>query len=176
MSQNILLIEDDLSYATAIREALTHSNHGTFRVEWVRHCIEGLERVIRSGRQEKHHPDGIAAVLTDLFLADSHGIGTFHRLFCAAPQIPILVLSAAQDEEVAKSAVQHGAQEYLLKSKLDGDLFPKALASMVKRAASPEPLFEDKDRAQVMLNSIGDGVMSIDLWARVTYLKRSLRT
>ena len=170
MSQNILLIEDDLSYATAIREALTYSNHGAFQVEWVRHCIEGLERLVKSGKQEKHRPDGIAAVLTDLFLADSHGIGTFDRLFCAAPQIPILVLSAYQDEEIAKLAVEHGAQDYLLKGNFDGDSFAKALASMVERAANAEALFEEKERAQVTLNSIGDGVMSIDVWARVTYL------
>src|ERR1700688_4038215 len=113
MSQNILLIEDDLSYATAIREALTGSSHGAFEVEWVRHCIEGLERLVTAGRQEKHRPDGIAAVLADFFLADSHGIGTFDRLFCAAPHIPILVLSPTQHEEVARLAVQHGAQDYL---------------------------------------------------------------
>src|SRR5580700_7931201 len=170
MSQNILLIEDDLSYATAIREALTASNHGAFEVEWVRHCIEGLERVVKAGRQEKHRPDGIAAVLADLFLADSHGIGTFDRLFCAAPQIPIVVLTATQDEEIAKMAVQHGAQDYLLKTKFDGNVFPKALASMVERAAHAEALYEEKERAQVMLNSIGDGVVSVDLWAHVTYL------
>ena len=170
MSQNILLIEDDLSYATAIREALNYSSEGPFQVEWVRHCIEGLEWLVKAGKQEQHRPDGIAAVLADLFLADSHGIGTFDRLFCAAPQIPILVLSASQDEEVAKLAVKHGAQDYLLKAKFDGDLFPKALASMVERAANAETLFEERERAQVTLNSIGDGVMSIDIWGHVTYL------
>jgi diguanylate cyclase (GGDEF)-like protein/PAS domain S-box-containing protein len=176
MFQNILLIEDDLSYATAIREALTDSGHGPFQVEWVRHCIDGLERLVKSGRQEKHRPNGIAAVLADLFLADSHGIGTFDRLFCAAPQIPILVLSGTQDEEIAKLAVAHGAQDYLLKTKFDGDSFPKALASMVERAANAEALFEEKERAQVTLNSIGDGVMSVDVWAQVTYLNTVAET
>jgi len=50
----------------------------------------------------KQRADGIAAVLIDLFLPDSQGIETFDRLFDSAPQIPILVLSAAQDEDVAK--------------------------------------------------------------------------
>ncbi|HSY07641.1 MAG TPA: EAL domain-containing protein [Steroidobacteraceae bacterium] len=176
MSQNILLIEDDLSYATAIREALIRSNHGAFQVEWVRHCIEGLERLVKTGRQEQSRPDGIAAVLANLFLADSHGIGTFDRLFCAAPEVPILVLSATQDEETAKLAVQHGAQDYLLKAKFDGDSFPKVLASIVERAASAEALFEAKEHAQMLLNSIGDGVMSIDVWGHVTYLNAVAET
>src|SRR3984885_8089850 len=170
MSQNILLIEDDLSYATAIRQALTCSNNGAYEVEWVRHCIEGLERLAEAGKQGRHSPHGIAAVLTNLYLADSHGIGTFDRLFCAAPQVPILVLSAVQDEAVAKLAVEHGAQDYLLKTKVDGTSFTKVLASMVERVANAEDLFEEKQRAEVTLNSIGDGVMSTDVWGHVIYL------
>jgi len=170
MSQNILLIEDDLSYATAIREALIYASDGSFQVEWVRHCIEGIERLARAGKQEKYRPAGIAAVLADLCLADSNGIGTFDRLFRAAPQIPILVLSALQDEDIAKLAVQHGAQDYLLKTNFDGEELPKALVTMVERAANAEALFEEKERAQITLNSIGDGVMSTDIWGHVTYL------
>jgi hypothetical protein len=69
MSRNILLIENDLSYATAIRQALTSSNHRAYEVEWVRHCIEGLERLVEAGKQERHSPSGIAAVLANLYLA-----------------------------------------------------------------------------------------------------------
>jgi diguanylate cyclase (GGDEF)-like protein/PAS domain S-box-containing protein len=170
MSQNILLIEDDLSYATAIREALIYSGDGSFQVEWVRHCIEGIERLARAGKQERYRPEGITAVLADLCLADSYGIGTFDRLFCAAPQIPILVLSAQQDEDIAKLAVQHGAQDYLLKTNFDGERLPKALVSMVERAANAEALFVERERAQITLNSIGDGVISTDIWGHVTYL------
>jgi diguanylate cyclase (GGDEF)-like protein/PAS domain S-box-containing protein len=170
MSQNILLIEDDLSYATAIREALIYSSDGSFQVEWVRHCIEGIELLARAGKQEQYRPEGIAAVLADLCLADSNGIGTFERLFRAAPQIPILVLSAQQDEDIAKLAVQHGAQDYLLKTNFDGEQLPKALVGMVERAANAEALFAEKERAQFTLNSIGDGVMSTDVRGHVTYL------
>jgi diguanylate cyclase (GGDEF)-like protein/PAS domain S-box-containing protein len=170
MSQNVLLIQDDPSDAKAVREALINSSDGSFQVEWVRRCSEGLERLAREGKQEKQRTDGIAAVLVDLFLPDSHGIETFDRLFRAAPQIPILVLSASQDEDIAKLAVEHGAQDYLLKARLDSYLLPKALGSMVERAANAEALFEEKERAQVTLNSIGDAVMSTDLWGHVTYL------
>jgi PAS domain S-box-containing protein len=114
--------------------------------------------------------DAVGSVLVDLFLPDSQGIETFDQIFRVAPQIPILVLSAVQDEDIAKLAVQHGAQDYLLKTRLDGYLLPKALDSMVERAANAEALFEEKERAQVTLNSIGDAVMSTDVWGRVTYL------
>ena len=41
---------------------------------------------------------------------------------------------------------------------------------MIERAANAEALFEEKERAQVTLNSIGDAVMSTDVWGNVTYL------
>jgi diguanylate cyclase (GGDEF)-like protein/PAS domain S-box-containing protein len=164
--KNVLLIQEDPADAKAVRDAL----NGSFQVEWVRCCSEGLGRLAREGKQEKQGTHGIGAVLVDLFLPDSHGIETFERLFHAAPQIPILVLSAAQDEEIAKLAVQHGAQDYLLKTRLDAYLLPKALEMMVERAAIAEALFDEKERAQITLNSIGDAVMSTDVWGQVTYL------
>lgn len=166
MSQNILLVQDDPLGARAIREALTKSDTG-FHVEWVRCCSEALERLAAEAKHGKH---GIVAILADLVLPDTRGIETFDRLFNAAPQIPILVLSAFQNEGVAKLALQHGAQDYLLKPHLDGYSLLKALGSMVERAANIGALLEEKERAQVTLNSIGDAVMSTDVWGRVTYL------
>src|SRR3982074_2389167 len=160
---NILLIQDDPTDAKAVRSAL----NGSFQVEWVSSCAAGLERL---AEEAKPQTVGIGAVLVDLFLPDCHGIETFDRLFHAAPQIPILVLSAAQDEEVAKLAVQRGAQDYLLKNHLAGYLLSKALVSMIERAAIAEALFDEKERAQVTLNSIGDAVMITDVGAQVTYL------
>jgi PAS domain S-box/diguanylate cyclase (GGDEF) domain len=124
----------------------------------------------REERQEEERAGAIVAVLVDLSLPDSHGIETFDRLFRAAPKIPMLVLSASQDEDIAKLAVQHGAQDYLLKGRLDGYLLPKTLGSMVERAASAEALFEEKERAQVALNTIADAVMSTDIQGHVTFL------
>ena len=167
MSQNILLIQDDPADARAVCEALSNSGHASFQVEWVRCCSAGLERL---ATDRKQLTDGIAAVLIDLFLPDSHGIETFDRLFRAAPQIPILVLCASQDEDIAKLAVQHGAQDYLLKARLDSYLLPKALGSMVERSANAEALFVEKERAQVTLDSIGDAVISTDIRGHVTYL------
>jgi diguanylate cyclase (GGDEF)-like protein/PAS domain S-box-containing protein len=112
----------------------------------------------------------IGAVLLDLFLPDSAGMETFDRLYHAAPQIPILILTAVQDEDTAKLAVQRGAQEYLLSDRLDAYLLPKAVRSMMERAASMEALFEEKERAQVTLDSIGDAVISTDIAGNVTYL------
>src|ERR1700676_2370179 len=157
--KHILLIQDDARTAKSIVEALNNSSDVSFEVEWVRRCSEGLNRLA-----------GTAAILVDPFLPDSRGIETFDLLFRAAPGIPILILIDPQDEQMAKLAVQGGAQDYLFKARLDSYLLPKALDSMIERAAISEALFDQNQRALVTLNSIGDAVMSTDVACRVTYL------
>jgi diguanylate cyclase (GGDEF)-like protein/PAS domain S-box-containing protein len=159
MSQRILLIQDDATAGKAILNALNTFEDELFQVEWVKCCAEGLQRLA-----------GSAAILVDLSLPDSRGIETFDRLFKAAPQIPIMILCTPQEEETARLAVQCGAQDYLFKAHLDGYLVPKAVRSMIERAANSEALFEEKERAQVTLNSIGDAVVSTDVSGRITYL------
>ncbi|MFL6603784.1 MAG: putative bifunctional diguanylate cyclase/phosphodiesterase [Steroidobacteraceae bacterium] len=170
----------DAPGAGALRDALINSGDGPFKVDWVRSRADGIERLSRRSRARAANPvtaaarrqaaGGVAAVLVDLFLPDSSGLDTFAQLFRAAPQIPILILSAAQDEAVARLAVRQGAQDYFLKDHLDEYLLPKTLRTIIERAAGAEALYEEQERARVTLDSIGDAVISTDLWGRVTYL------
>ena len=159
MPQRILLIQSDAAAAKTIVDALHHCKDQSFHVEWVERCCEGLKRL-----------DGIEAVLLDLYLSDTNGIDTFDCLFRAAPNIPIMLLIDPQHEETARLAVQCGAQDYLFKDRLDPYLLPKTLATMIERGAYAEALWEERERAQVTLNSIGDAVVSTDASGRVTYL------
>lgn len=170
MAQHILLIQDDAADASNVRDALANSRDDSFSVEWVRTCALGLARLADVDNSHQQEPRRFAAVLVDLLLPDVTGIETFDRLFAAVPQIPILILSSIQDESLAKLAVQRGAQDYLLKSLLNGYLLPKTLAGMIDRASNTEALFDEKERAQVTLNSIGDAVISTDVSGHVTYL------
>jgi diguanylate cyclase (GGDEF)-like protein/PAS domain S-box-containing protein len=166
MLKTILLIQDDALCARAVQEVLLGSGDLTLGIEWVRGCSEGLERLNRTGKQKSC----IDAVLVDLFLPDSQGIETFERLYKELPDTPILVLCGPEEEHIAKLAVQLGAQDYLLKNRLDSDVLLKALRTMIERAANAEALFEEKERAQVTLDSIGDAVISIDAGGLVTYI------
>jgi DNA-binding NarL/FixJ family response regulator len=116
--QNILLIQNDSADSEAVRDALVNSNDGLFRVLLVRDCSAGLAALAKGKARGIHDADRIVAVLVDLSLPDSSGIETFDRILQAAPQVPILILSSAQDEDTAKLAVKRGAQEYLSRSSL----------------------------------------------------------
>jgi diguanylate cyclase (GGDEF)-like protein/PAS domain S-box-containing protein len=170
MSQIVLLIQDSLSESKQLREALDNPDGGAFQVEWVNNLAAGLERLVPNPHPTQRWTSDIAAVLVDLFLPDSLGIETFDQILRAAPGIPILILTTAEDEEVAKLAVQRGAQDYLLTNRLDAYLLPKTVRSMIERALITEALFEEKERARVTLNSIGDAVICTDITGKVTYL------
>jgi CheY-like chemotaxis protein len=155
----ILLIENDLATADQIRAALAGAGNGSLDVEWVRQLSEGFARLSKKG---------IAAILLELSLPDSHGIETFDKLFTAAPDVPILILGGNVNEALAKEAVGRGAQDYLLPGHLDYSL-PRALRNAIERKAVEDALYVEKERAVVTLNSIGDAVLCTDISGNITY-------
>jgi diguanylate cyclase (GGDEF)-like protein/PAS domain S-box-containing protein len=157
----ILLIENDPAAANAIQAALTDSHTGSFEVVRVRQLAEGLARLSKKG---------IAAVLLNLFLPDSHGIETLDKLLSAALDVPVLVIGGPDDEALAKLAVEQGAQDYLLPGHLDSYSLPRALRNAIERKAVEDALYLEKERAQVTLNSIGDAVLCTDISGNITYL------
>jgi diguanylate cyclase (GGDEF)-like protein/PAS domain S-box-containing protein len=158
---NFLLIEDNPADARLIREALAGAAFDAIQVDWVETLSDGLARLNRGG---------VKAVLTDLFLPDSQGIETLDKLLQATPRIPILVLSGLDDEHIAATTVRHGAQDYLPKSQLNGATLSRILRNMIDRKSAEDALFNEKERAEVTLNCIGDAVVCTDTQGKVSYL------
>ncbi len=170
MSRSVLLVDDKVSDRRAILGVLVDTPSVSFPLEQVGLLCAGLERLSIDTTKPIAAADRIAAIVLDLFLPDSQGIETFGRLFQASPHIPILILASSADEPLAQLAVQRGAQDYLLKERLDGYSLCTALQSMVERAANAEALFVQRELAEITLNSIGDAVISVNVAGQVTYL------
>ncbi|MBF0425912.1 MAG: response regulator [Magnetococcales bacterium] len=81
------------------------------RLEYAANLKHALDRL------EKAPPD---VVLADLNLPDSQGLETCLRLLERGGGVPLIVLSGLDDEALAVRAVGLGAQDYLVKSLLDG--------------------------------------------------------
>jgi diguanylate cyclase (GGDEF)-like protein/PAS domain S-box-containing protein len=153
-----------------VRTALLQSRDRTFEVERLTTCAAGVTYLQTHSSGCAGAPGCLAAVLVDLRLPDAAGMEILDRLQEAAAHIPIVVLSSSGDEVQATLAIQRGAQDFLLKDRLDEYLLPKTLIAVIERAAIAEALFDEKERAQVTLNSIGDAVISTNFAGRVTYL------
>jgi diguanylate cyclase (GGDEF)-like protein/PAS domain S-box-containing protein len=158
----VLLIEAEAEAAASLLDQL-RSAEERFRVEWVTELSGGIER-LRLG--------GVGAVLLDLSLPDSRGIETLDKLLVAAPGMPILILSEADTEEMARQAVQRGAQDYLVKNQADGYRLRLAVRTMMDRRASAAVLLEN-EAANVTLDSMGEAVLRTDIHSKVTYLNRT---
>lgn len=129
----ILLVEDNPADADLIREVLEDLDaEATADV-----ATFDLVHVNRLADAEALLADGdIELVLLDLSLPDSQGFDTFLRLARRYPDLPVVVLSGMADETLAVRAVREGAQDYLVKGRVDADLLARTLRYSIERNRS----------------------------------------
>jgi signal transduction histidine kinase/HPt (histidine-containing phosphotransfer) domain-containing protein len=132
-SIHLLLIEDSPDDALLIREFLADSRQAAFDVEQVERLGTGLER-LGAGKFD--------AVLLDLQLPDSRGLDTFRGVQKAAPAVPVIVLSGHEDETTALTAVQEGAQDYLVKGRVGTAILERAVRYAIERSRTSQKLAE----------------------------------
>jgi len=122
--QTVLLIEDNPGDARLIREMLAEDPDTPFEL----HCAERLSHGLDFLSSEK-----AGVVLLDLSLPDSQGLSTFAQVYAHSPQVPIIVLTGNDDHRIALSAVKTGAQDYLVKGRLDRELLTRSMHYSIER-------------------------------------------
>jgi PAS domain S-box-containing protein len=153
----VLLVEDNPADVTLIRETLPATGPVTFRIEAVSRLSEARARV---------RNEDLDIVLLDLGLPDSQGLTTFTSLREAAPNLAAIVLTGYDDEETAVAAVRQGAQDYLIKGQVVGNMLVRATRYAVERKRTEVALHESERRLKEAqrLGRIGD--WEIDLATR----------
>jgi phosphoserine phosphatase RsbU/P len=121
----VLLIEDNPADAKLIELMVTAAGSGLFELRHVDRLSAAFE-MLRSNTN-------IGIVLLDLSLPDSHGLDSFAGLNARAPEVPIIVLSGFDDTTTAVEAVHRGAQDYLVKGQVDGQLLIRAMRYAMER-------------------------------------------
>ena len=158
----VLLIAADADEAARVLGELGSVTEESFEVQWVTELSRGIER-LRDG--------GVSAAVLDLNLSDSQGLETFNQLFEVAPDLPILILSEAGTEEIARQAVHLGAYDYLINEQADGYRLRRTVRTMIDRHAL-EAVRVENELATTTLNLIGEGILRTDADGNVTYLNR----
>jgi two-component system cell cycle response regulator len=127
----ILLIEDNPWQGRLIREMLADVRYGSkadtgtaYHLEHVGRLSTGLDRLTKGG---------IDVVLLDLTLPDSTGFETFSRTYSQATDTPIVILTDLDDEALATRAVREGAQDYIFKGDVNGDLLARSIRYAIER-------------------------------------------
>jgi PAS domain S-box-containing protein len=104
---NILLVEDNCNDVALVKQELLKDPHNSLRLVHVG-SLGGAMRAL-----ERQHFD---LVLLDLHLTDSSGISTFASIQSViSNSTGVIILSGAEDDELAAKAVASGAIDYLVK-------------------------------------------------------------
>ena len=122
----VLLMEDNPEYAGLVERWLSPVNDIEFVLNWTDSLVAGLNRLAKGG---------VDAILLDLGLPDSHGIGTLTTVKMHASGVPIIILSGDDTQSLALQMVQEGAQDYIVKSACSSELLIKALQYAVGRSS-----------------------------------------
>jgi serine phosphatase RsbU (regulator of sigma subunit) len=124
---NVLLIEDDDDDVLIVEDFLAESSLPV-ALSHARTLQEGLERL----------PGETECVLLDLRLPDVTGLEGVLSVRAAAPQIAVIVLTGFDDEAAGVAAVDAGAQDFLVKGKVNGELLARAIRYAVGRRHAEE--------------------------------------
>jgi len=120
----VLFIEDNPGDVLLVTEMLRS-------VEEHRIEILSTNRISRAGEMMK--TVSFDAILLDLGLPDINGLETLRKIHSDHEETPIVVLSSQEDEQVAVTALQIGAQDFLVKGTVNGHILARALFYAIKR-------------------------------------------
>ncbi|CAA9532407.1 MAG: diguanylate cyclase/phosphodiesterase (GGDEF & EAL domains) with PAS/PAC sensor(s), partial [uncultured Thermoleophilia bacterium] len=102
-------------------------------------------------------------VLVDLSLPDARRLDAVHVIRAADPTVPIVVLSGQDDAALGIEAMGAGAQDYLLKGRLDGALVARSIRYAVERKRAENALRESHDLAARAFDDAAVGMALITL-------------
>jgi serine phosphatase RsbU (regulator of sigma subunit) len=123
----VVLVEDDSGDAFLVEELLADSDVRV-ALTWVRSLAEAEAAV----------GPGVRCVLLDLALPDAAGMDGLTRILELAPRAAVIVLTGLDDAHRGVDAVAAGAEDYLVKGKVDGELLGRAIRFAVERKRADE--------------------------------------
>jgi len=111
----LLLVEDNPGDARRIQEMLAQSQMENSMLPLI--VVEN-QPSLGSACSVLEQKD-VDAVLLDLSLPDSRGLNSFRKVHTQFPRLPVVILTGLDDETVALEAVREGAQDYLVKGRVE---------------------------------------------------------
>ena len=143
----VLLIEDNPTDVRLIQKMVAEKSWASFDLTCVDKLQDGLKHLVNGSAD---------IVLLDLNLPDSKGLGTFVQVHAQESAVPVVVLTGLNDEKIGLEAVQKGAQDYLVKGQVDGDLLMRAMRYAIERQRADEELRRSEEKNRSLLIAIPD--------------------
>ncbi|KTD54723.1 EAL domain-containing protein [Legionella quateirensis] len=120
----VLVVEDNPAFIRLIEELLKEFKPSQFELI-PSDSIASATSILKE--------QNVDVILLDLGLPDCSGIDTYRKINNFAFNIPIIILSGLQDENVALATIAEGAQDYFIKGTFDGNLLARAILYALER-------------------------------------------
>src|SRR4051794_30042763 len=146
--EHLLVVEDDDAIASGLARVLDSQGYD-------------VTRLARGGPALAAASQGVGLVILDLGLPDMDGIDLCRALRNAHPELPILILSARDQELDVVAGLDAGADDYLVKPFKLSELLARVRAQLRRRMAV-EPTEPDAP--------LEVGPLRVDLGARRAWL------
>jgi diguanylate cyclase (GGDEF)-like protein/PAS domain S-box-containing protein len=156
---SVLAIEDSSADAELVRAMLDGVQGPVFTVVNAQWLAEGLQYL-----QEQTFD----VVLLDLGLPDSVGMDAVRAVRKVCPEVPIIVLSGWDDEEIAVRTLQMDVQDYLIKGKFDGNLLVRSIRYARERKRVITELQASEARFRRLSESGIIGIAYFDINGRIS--------
>ncbi len=152
----ILLVEDSQTDATLLKESIFLSGTNDISVT-VAASLQQADSYCKNNRFD--------AALLDLTLPDSAGLETVRLARQHCPDIPIVVLTGVDDEQMGVEAVRMGVQDYLVKGQTDGRSIVRSIRYAIERKRLEEELRkaqnELEQRVKERTSELADAVVML---------------
>lgn len=127
---NVLLVEDSPTDAELIRQVFLRAGQEDWQIVHVERLCEAIKKALENSTQKQCQFD---VVLLDLRLPDSTGLTTIQKFCSSIPNIPVVVLTGLNDEELGLQAMSEGAQDYLVKDEINISRLLRAVRYAIQR-------------------------------------------
>ena len=148
ISIRLLLIEDNPGDVRLIKEFLRE------RKQYLDSILTVASRLDEALRLVDSQPFDL--ILLDLTLPDAHGLDTLTGLQAQVSSIPIIVTTGLFDEALAVDAVRMGAQDYLVKNTLNGEVLSRSIHYALERANITNELRVREAQYRLLAENITD--------------------
>ncbi|MBI3553019.1 MAG: response regulator [Elusimicrobia bacterium] len=153
---NALLIEDDPDYALLMGLHLNDACGPDVR--YAMECAETLAQGL-----ELLSTKDFDAVLLDLMLPDCQGLEGLCAIRGRAPDLPVVVMTNLNDEEIGLQAIARGAQDFLIKEKVDARTLKRAIGYALERSRLLSQL-------ESIIGGSAEGMVVVERGGKVLYL------
>lgn len=113
-------------------------------------------------------------ILLDLNLPDSTGIDTLKTVINKFPELPIIVLTVIDDEDIVIKSLQNGAQDYLVKGNINSEIVSRSIRYAIERKKVENLLRESEKKYRNITETILEGLWMVDSDAKTTYVNKQL--